>query len=236
MRNGCCSAWCMAVHGAFRTSCDVPLGFGMRTKADVRRDSEFMASRPGVTGAMRFAMAPDELTLVVADRAPKKIVRHTHRPVGSGPSRSSCIEKDAMETRNVQFCLSLGDRRRRRLARLCRDRWHVLAAGVPAADRAGYGLVGHRRVQRHDHRLPRDGFHEHDLGHLVRPAGAAAGGADRLGRAGRKPGAGEPRDIAGRVSVHLRADGRRCLRGHQPVGSGPSRSSSIQNDALETRK
>src|ERR1700676_4583397 len=106
--------------------------------------------------------------------------RDTHQPVGSGPSRLSSIQKAPLETRNGKFSLSLGDRRGRGPARLCRDRRHVLVAGVFAADRAGYRLVGHRRVQRHDHRLSRDGLHQHDLGHLVRPAGAAAGGADRL--------------------------------------------------------
>jgi hypothetical protein len=167
---------------------------------------------------MRFTMPIYELTSVVADRAPKKIIGHDHRPVGSGRSRSSCIQKDALELRNGKFSLSLGDCRRRWPARLRRDRRHVFAAGVPAADRAGYRLVGDRRVQRDDHRLSRDGLRQHDLGHPVRPAGAAAGGADRVGRAAGEPGAGQPGDVAARISIHLRADGRRLhcrdLRAH----------------------
>src|SRR5229473_6604923 len=105
-----------------------------------------------MTGAMRFAIAPYKLTGVVADHAAKKIIRHPDQPVGSGPSLSSSIQKAAVEIRNGKLSLSLGDRRSRRLARMRRDRRHVLVAGVPAADRAGYRLVGDRRIQRHDDR------------------------------------------------------------------------------------
>ena len=49
-------------------------------------------------------------------------------------------------------------------------------------------------------------------GTLVRPVRAAAGGADRIGRAGGKPGAGEPCDLADRVPAHLRPAGRRRRR------------------------
>src|SRR5712664_3375555 len=41
---------------------------------------------------MRCAIAPYKLTVVVADRVPKKIIRHGHQTVGSGPSRSSSIQ------------------------------------------------------------------------------------------------------------------------------------------------
>jgi hypothetical protein len=44
-----------------------------------------------VTGAMRCAIAPYKLTVVVADRVPKKIIGHGHQTVGSNPFRSSSI-------------------------------------------------------------------------------------------------------------------------------------------------
>src|SRR5262245_55793291 len=86
-------------------------------------------------------------------------------------------ELSPRETRNDQFSLSLGDRRRGRPAWLRRDWRHVLAAGVLAPDRAGYRLVGDRRVERDDHWFPRDGVHQHGLGHAVGPVRAAPGGA-----------------------------------------------------------
>src|SRR6202047_5583099 len=46
-----------------------------------------------MAGAMRRAIAHQELTVVVADRAPKKIIRHGHQTVGSNPFRSSSIRK-----------------------------------------------------------------------------------------------------------------------------------------------
>ena len=77
-------------------------------------------------------------------------------------------------------------------------RWVIVAAGgllgcvaiggmfsLPVllqADRARHRLVGGRHFQRHDHRLPRHGLRQHDLGHAVRPVRAAAGGADGLDR------------------------------------------------------
>src|ERR1700750_408653 len=65
-------------------------------------------------------------------------------------------ELSPWKTRNAQFSLSLGDRRRWRPAWLRRDRRHVLAAGVLAPDRAGYRLVGDGRVPRGDRRASRD--------------------------------------------------------------------------------
>src|SRR5215510_2320000 len=58
---------------------------------------------------------------------------------------------------NERFKLSLGHRRRGRLAGLRGDRRHVFAAGAAAADRKGYRLVGGGHLQRHDHRVHRDG-------------------------------------------------------------------------------
>jgi len=49
-------------------------------------------------------------------------------------------------------------------------------------------------------------------GKFVRPAGAAAGGADRVDRAGGEPRAGEPGADAAFVSDHVRIDGRRLDR------------------------
>src|ERR1700694_5351518 len=46
-----------------------------------------------MAGAMRCAIAHQEPTVVVADRAPKKIIRHGHQTVGSNPFRSSSIRK-----------------------------------------------------------------------------------------------------------------------------------------------
>jgi Ca2+:H+ antiporter len=89
-----------AVSGTISTSCDVRLESGMRTKADVRRPLPIMGSHPCITGAVRFTITPCELTLVVAGRAPKNN-RHGHQPVGSGPSRSSCIQKDAVVTNSL---------------------------------------------------------------------------------------------------------------------------------------
>ena len=62
-----------------------------------------------------------------------------------------------MEIEAWQDLLSLGDCCGRRPARLRRDRRDVFAAGLPPADCAGHRLVGDRRLQRDDGRLPGDG-------------------------------------------------------------------------------
>ena len=118
----------------------------------------------------------------------------------------------AVEISNVPFSLSLGDCRGRRPVGLRCHRRDVFVAGFTYANLAGYRLVGYRRVQRDDDRFPRDGVHEHALGYSVRPAGAAPGGADRIGRTGGEPRAGQPCVVAISVSIHLRRDGRRCGR------------------------
>ena len=77
-------------------------------------------------------------------------------------------------------------------------RWVIVAAGgllgcvaiggmfsLPVllqADCARHRLVGGGHLRRHDHRLPRDGLHQHDLGHAVGQVRAAAGGIDGIDR------------------------------------------------------
>jgi hypothetical protein len=55
--------------------------------------SEFTGSHPSMIGAMRFTIAVYGLTVVVADRAPKKIMRHILQPVGSSLFRSSSTQR-----------------------------------------------------------------------------------------------------------------------------------------------
>src|SRR5579871_2400135 len=66
-------------------------------------------------------------------------------------------DRAALETRNGKLSLSLGDRCRWGPFGLYRHRRHVFAAGPAPTDRAGYRLVGHGCLQRHDRRLSRDG-------------------------------------------------------------------------------
>src|ERR1700694_2820535 len=66
-----------------------------------------------MAGAMRCAIAHQEPTVVVADRAPKKIIRHGHQTVGSNPFRSSSIKK---------LCWKSGMEN-------SRYRWVIVAAG-----------------------------------------------------------------------------------------------------------
>ena len=97
------------------------------------------------------------------------------------------IGKIVQRSHHDDHVLSLGHRRGRRPAGLRRDRRHVFAAGVPAADLAGYRLVGHRRIERHDHRLSGHGLRQHGLGQPVRPLGPRLVVVDRVGDAGREP-------------------------------------------------
>src|SRR3954454_2471919 len=122
--------------------------------------------------------------------------KNLRRPVGPPCSHSSSTQTDLTGDQNERFLLSLGDRRRGRLARLRRHRRHVFAAGVPAADRKGYRLVRDRHLQRDDNRLSGDGLHQHGLGHADGPVWTAAGGADWIVRANREPVRGEPRHLA----------------------------------------
>ena len=112
-----------------------------------------------------------------------------------------------MEMWNEQFSLSLGHRGSRRPVGLCRHRRHVFAAGFAAAYHTEYRLVGRRRIQRDDDRLPCNGLRQHDLGDLVGSGRTTPGGADRLHRHRGKPGAGKPCDFIDRVSAPLRPAG-----------------------------
>src|SRR5436305_10039288 len=72
-------------------------------------------------------------------------------------------KRDASEIRNEPFSLSMGDCRRWWTFGLRRYWRDVFIAGFASTNHAGYRLVRHRRIQRHDDRVPCDGVHKHGL-------------------------------------------------------------------------
>src|SRR5215471_2596676 len=76
----------------------------------------------------------------------------------------SFIGRTPKRRSNDQFSVSLGDCRSGRPARLRCDRRNVFAARVSRGHHAGHGMVGDRRIERDDNRLPCPGIDQHRLG------------------------------------------------------------------------